>query len=325
MTYRSSLRFLSLLTLLLVPAAAMAGDDGLSLVPVDAAAVGVAHIDQVRSGALAAKLFAQTDRMTIDGEGARLLAQIGLDPTRDIDTVTFALAPKKGAMQGGNPLVILEGRFDQAKMIALIEEHGAVKRNSGNRAYYVAPEKVEADHEGAVAFLSGNRIVAGSEEAVIEALANAEKGGSAFRVAGALSADLPHIDAGASAWALVDVPRAARLSGNDPWSGTQDHPGQMLMTSMKKVSAFGLWTTESGEKLYFGATALSSDPETRQLLEDATRGVLAAWRLAAQESEPELVNVIRQFNVKQTSLGVTISGTVTSDMFQNFAKKSSKM
>ena len=324
MTSRSSLRFLSLLTLLLVPAAALAGD-GLSLVPVDAAAVGVAHIDQVRSGALAAKLFAQTDRMTIDGEGAKLLAQIGLDPTRDIDTVTFALAPKKGALKGGNPLVVLEGRFDQAKMIALIEKHGAVKRTSGNKTYYVAPEEIEADHEGAVAFLSGNLIVAGTEDAVIEAIANAEKGGSAFRVAGALSADLPHIDPSASAWALVDVPRAARLSGNDPWNGTQDHPGHVLMTSMKKVSAFGLWTTESGEKLYFGATALSSDPETRQLLEDATRGVLAAWRLAAQESEPELVDVIRQFNVKQTPLGVTISGAVSSDMFQKFAKKSSKM
>ena len=52
---------------LALPAAA-ATDDGLSLVPADAASVGVIHVADLRSSPLAARVFSDTDKLTVDGD-----------------------------------------------------------------------------------------------------------------------------------------------------------------------------------------------------------------------------------------------------------------
>ena len=53
----------------------------------------------------------------------------------------------------------------------------------------------------------------------------------------------------------------------------------------------------------------SDDAETRELLEDALRGVLAAMRIAAQD-EPDVVSAIRKFKVGTDRNAVTIAGTL---------------
>ena len=58
---------------------------------------------------------------------------------------------------------------------------------------------------------------------------------------------------------------------------------------MKSVSIVALEATVKSDGVEFAATGLSSDAESRDLLEDALRGVLAMWRLAVQEKSPELV------------------------------------
>ena len=71
------------------------------------------------------------------------------------------------------------------------------------------------------------------------------------------------------------------------------------------------------DALAIKATGLSADEETRQLLEDALRGVTAAWRLAAQDKHPELVATIRKFKVERDGEGVTISGTIPGDVIRS--------
>src|SRR5262249_4677920 len=80
--------------------------------------------------------------------------------------------------------------------------------------------------------------------------------------------------------------------------------------SMKSVSLLALQATAKGDALKLNATGLVSDDETAGLMEDALRGVLAAWGLAAQEKSPETVTVLRKFSVTRSGSSVSISGTL---------------
>lgn len=315
MTNRRSLSLLG--AALLLPLAAMAGD-GLALVPPDATTVGVAHLAQLRTSPLAAKLFGETDRMTIDGEGRKFLEEIGLEPTKDVDVVTFALVPKADDATDADVMVAFEGRFDPVRIAAFVEQKGAQRRETASGVYYRLEENADDDHP-VVAIVNKGLIIAGSEPLVVRALGFAKNGGSSFSAAGGLAQELALISPTASAWVLVDVPRTTRLHDQPDWQGAEDHPARAFASSIKRISTVALWTTDEGDRLSFGATAVSADAETRQLLEDAARGALATWRLAASEKDPEMVNVIRQFKVEQTGGGVTLSGSITGDTLRKFA------
>jgi len=64
-----------------------------------------------------------------------------------------------------------------------------------------------------------------------------------------------------------------------------------------------------------------SDDETAGLMEDALRGVLAAWRLAAQEKSPETVSMLRKFAVTRDKSSVSISGTLPGAAVRALAEK----
>lgn len=310
-----------LAALAIVPLAATAGD-GLAYVPPDAVTVGVAHVAQFRSSPLAGKLFRQTDRMTVDGEGAKFLQELGLDPAEDIDVVTFALAPKIDDATEGQVLLVLEGRFDPERIADFLSERFAEKKTISHGSYFL----IDTDEEGeddrpAVGLLSRSIILAGSEPMVAKALGYARSGGSSFVAASGLAREISHVDPTASAWVLVDVPRTTRLHEQPDWQGEHDHPARALVQSVKKISTVALWTTDSGQELSFGITALSSDAETRQLLEDAARGALATWRLAASEKDPALVDLIRQFKVKQNGGGVTLTGSISGETLRKFTER----
>jgi hypothetical protein len=314
-------RILSLAALL--PALALAGDS-LNLVPPDAISVGVANIAQFRNSPLAGKLFAQADRMTVDGEAAKLLAETGLQPAEDIDVVTFALSPKKGDATRAEPLVLVEGRFDPDRIGAAMVARGAVRKGGAGGVWYILPEEQRGERDGqtgAVAFLRRGLLVAGTEAGVIETLGYARNGGSSFLAAGALAPEISRVDPKASAWMVVDVPRMTRLKQEPAWQGDADHPAKGLIQSMRRVSTVALWTTEGGDALSFGVLAVSGDAETRQLLEDAARGMLATWRLAASEKDPQLVNVIRSFAVKQNGTAVSLTGTITGETLRKFTER----
>lgn len=311
-------RVLSILALL--PALALAGD-ALSLVPPDAVSVGVANVAQFRSSPIAGKLFLQADRMTVDGEAAKLLAETGLKPSEDIDVVTFALLPKDGDATDAEALVLVEGRFDPEKIAAAMVARGAVKQTGAPGAWYLLPTEENAQKKAAFAFVRKGMMLAGTESAVIEALGYAKNGGSSFTSAGALAPELARVDPKASAWMVVDVPRMTRLNREPNWQGETDHSGRALVQSMKRVSSVALWTTDEGDELSFGIVAVSGDAETRQLLEDAAKGALATFRLAASEKDPQMVDVIRGFAVKQDGTGVSLTGSISGETFKKFTAR----
>jgi hypothetical protein len=325
----ASAAVLAFATALALPASA-ATDDGLSLVPADAASVGVVHVADLRTSPLAARVFSDTDKLTVDGDAARFLAEARLNPKEDVDTVVAAGSPKGAGGSAGWGLVLFEGRFDPAALSAAIASRGGVKKSTPAGDYYLLPDKNAAapsNHEpGAIAFASTHLVIAGNESSVVAALARRSAGGSAFRSGAGLGQHLARIDSGASAWALVDVSRlpqreAAARRANAASSGPGGDAAVAVMSSMKNVSLLVFQATAKGDALTLNATGLVTDDETAGLMEDALRGVLAAWRLAAQEKAPETVSILRKFTVSRDRTTVSIAGTLPGSAVRALAEK----
>ena len=309
--------------------AAAATDDALALVPADAASVGVIHVADLRTSPLAARVFSDTDRLTVDGDASRFLAEARLNPKEDVDTVVAAGSPKGAGGSAGWGLVLFEGRFDPAALSAAISSRGATRKSTPAGDYYLLPEKgteTSSNREpGAIAFASKHLVIAGNESSVVAALAERSAGGTGFRSGAGLGRHLGRIESGASAWALVDVSRlpigekrrgfhaSGTLNGQEvdvTAHAGHDDAAMALVSSMKSVSLLALQATAKGDALKLNATGFVTDEETAGLMEDALRGVLAAWRLAAQEKSPETVAVLRKFTVSRDKTTVSIGGTL---------------
>jgi hypothetical protein len=308
---------------------AAATDSALALVPADAASVGVIHVADLRTSPLAARVFSDTDKLTVDGDAAHFLAEARLNPKEDVDTVVAAGSPKGAGGSAGWGLVLFEGRFDPAALSSAIAARGATLKSTPAGDYYQLPNTCSETpnrEPGAIAFASNHLVIAGNEASVVAALAQRSAGGTAFRAGAGLGRHLGRIDSGASAWALVDVTRlpakeAAARHAQARAEGNGTDAAATLMSSMKSVSLLALQATAKGDALKLNATGVASDDETAGLMEDALRGVLAAWRLAAQEKSPETVAVLRKFTVSRDKSTVSISGTLPGATVRALAEK----
>jgi hypothetical protein len=324
----SSAAALALASALAPPAAARGGsDDALSLVPADATSVGVIHVADLRSSPLAARLFSDTDHISVAGDAQHFLDEARLNPKEDVDLVVAAGSPKGAGGSDGWGLVLFEGRFDPARLSQALIERGATRKSTPAGEYLLLPDKganSSRNGQGAIAFASTHLVIAGSESAVVTALAQRSAGGTGFSSGAGLGRHLSRIDSGASAWALVDV---SRIPAKDSaMRRTQVHASgsdaaAALVSSMKSVQFLALQATAKGDALKLNATGVVSDDETAGLMEDALRGVLAAWRLAAQEKSPDTVSVLRKFTVSRDKDTVSISGTLPGSAVRALADK----
>lgn len=315
---KKHLMFTAALALVAIPA--FAKNDALSLVPADAVTVGVVRIADMRSSPLSSALFQQTDKIATDGDAAVFLQEAGLQPLKDIDVLVVSTSPKNGNLsKEADILIAAEGRFTVDRLTKALIARGAVRKG----AYLVMPHNDEEGHTAALAFVSSRLALMGTEGAVTEALASYANGGTSFASASTLGRDLARIDPKATAWAIVDVPRASRLAGG-PHITSKEQSAQALSSALKNVSTVAMWAVDTGDSLKLGAIGLSADTETLGLLEDTLRGVLSAMRLAAQDKQPKLVSILRRFTVSRSGDSISISGSVPAETFREYAAKKTK-
>jgi hypothetical protein len=312
-------------------AASHSADSLLSLVPADAASVAVIRLSDLRESPLSARLFEGADRMTVDGDAARFLEEAQLNPKKDVDTVVIAARPSAGG-KGSPMLALFEGRFEPDKLARAAEGRGAVRKSTPAGDYYLLPEGRHHgrgdDQPGAVAFAGPKLVIAGTESAVAQALADWKAGGTGFATGSGLGRELKRVDRGASVWAVVDVtryPSVANRSAHIHISGDSNgEPAAAIMGVMKSVSLVAFQAKASGDALELSATGISSDAETRQLLEDSLRGLMAMWRLAVQDKAPEMVTMIRRFSVSSDGEGVSVRGTLPAAFIRSIAEKAER-
>jgi hypothetical protein len=296
---------------------AFAKTDALSLVPANAVTVGLVKVSDMRSSPLSGMLFEQADKMGGNGDADMFLTEAGLDPKKDIDVLVVATAPLTNLGKEADVLVAAEGRYNVERLTSALVARGAVRK----AGYYLLPDndQHEGDQRGAVAFPDSKLAVMGNERAVAAALTAYANGGTGFRNAGALATDLRRIDASATAWALVDVTRAQRLAGARVPQSKQG--GDALNAALKSVTTMGLWATDTGDSVKLGAFGLANDSETLELLEDTLRGALSAMRLAVKDKAPELVSLLRRFEINRTDTSVTINGSVPASTIRDVMTK----
>jgi hypothetical protein len=293
-----------------------AKDDALSLVPANAVTVGMVKLGEMRSSPLSSMLFEHTDKMTTDSEAARFLAETGLSPAKDVDVLVIATSPRTNLGSEADVLVIAEGRFNADKLTKTLIARGATKKNG----YMTLPE--EEGDSPAVAFPTSSLALAGTERAVAAALTARANGGTAFRGGSGLALDLARVDSNATAWALIDVTRAARLAKGGTIHTGKGGPGDALGAAIKSLSTLAVWATDTGDSLELGAFGVSGDGETLQLLEDTARGALSALRLAVKDKSPELVTVLRRFDISRKDDYIRIEGSIpASTLREVMAKK----
>jgi hypothetical protein len=301
--------------LTLAATAAMARNDAMSLIPNDAVTVGVVRINQIRSSPLATSLFENTDHLSSNGEAEKFLTDAGLDPMKDVDVLVVATSPKTNLAHEADVIVLADGRFNVERLTKALVARGAVQKSG----YLTLPD---AENKGAVAFPDSHLAIMGTESAVVEALATRANGGSSFNVS-LLGGNLSRLDSNATAWALIDVNRASRLSGAPHLPSGGDASKQALAAAVRNISTVGIWATDTGDSLKLGAFGLASDTDTLELLEDTLRGALAAMRLAVKDTRPDLVSVLRRFDVERTGDAVKISGTIPADSLRKVMTKHS--
>ena len=314
--FRTSVVLMAVLALALP---AFAKDDALSLVPANAVTVGMVKLSAMRSSPLSSMLFQQTDKMSTDGEAEKFLTDAGLAPFKDVDVLVVATAPRTNLGADADVLVIAEGRFNVERLSTALAARGAVKKG----AYYLLTDKDHADdhHTGAVAFPSASLVLAGTERAVSAALEARANGGTAFRSAIGLGMDLSRVDRDATAWALVDVTRAARLTKGGTINTGKGQAGEALSTALRTLSTVAVWAKDTGDALELGAFGLSSDTETLALLEDTVRGALAAMRLAVKDKSPDMVSVLRRFDITRKDDSILIEGSIPATQLREMMAK----
>lgn len=304
--------------MLAVPASFAATSNILSLVPTDAVSVGVVHLGEMRSSPLSSMLFEQTDKISTDGDAQRFLRDAGLSPSKDIDVLVVSTSPVTSLNSEPEVLVSAEGRFNVEKLSAALVTRGAVQKGG----YYLLPRSAREgdDRDGAVAFPDAHLALMGSQTAVVEALKARANGGTSFVASSGLARDIARISPNATAWALIDVPRAQRLAGGNFGRHSSQNPG--LTVAMKTMSIVALWAKDNGNSLELGAFGVSHDADTLQLIEDTVRGALSAMRLAVQDKSPEIVSLLRKFSVGRGDDSVTLSGTLPAEAIRSFMAKS---
>ena len=294
-------------------------EDPLALVPASAATVGVIHWNELRNSPLGAKVFSSIDGISADGDAARFLDETGLTPRQDIDTIVIAMTPGTDSSQSEDVLVVFEGRFDPDRISSAMAARGArlATSSSGDAFYLLASKQGESD--GAVAVVNHGLILAGRQAAVESALLRKENGGAGGLSSGqGLGRNLKRVDTNASAWALVDLTRMP--AGHRGGHGHDGEPSDAILGAMKSVTLLAVQASVRGDSVEFLATGLSSDSDNRQMLEDSLRGVLAMWRMAVQEKSPELVSILRRFQVDNDGEGVSIRGTLPASFLRGLSE-----
>lgn len=308
--------FLTLALALALAPAAFALPDSLALIPNDAVTVGVVRLDHMRSSGLSSMLFQQTDKITTNGEADRFLADAGLLPSKDIDVLVVSTVLRSNLGGDANVLIAADGRFDRERLTSALTSRGAIKKNG----YFVLPDKEsKSTHPGAVAFPDSYLALIGTEEAVATALANYAAGGTSFLSSSGLGREAARIDAKATAWALVDIARTQRLT-NAPRVPAHGE-SSALSSALKNISTVALWATDTGDALKLNGLGVGHDAETLGLVEDTLRGALAAVRLAVQDKSPDLVPVLRKFQVSRSRDTVSISGTIPAEVLKTLIAK----
>jgi hypothetical protein len=317
--------------------ASNAGPDELSLVPAGAAVVAYANVQGVMSSE-----FRQRLNLLMDNEGKErheFQEHTGIDVERDIDAVIAAMSPGAAGGDGHeNGFVALRGRFDTAKIEALVSSKGGQLSEYKGARLLIAPahtddqvdpvaesetptdpasptveRKVRRHFSPVIALVNANLVIVGSDAAVKAAIdRNNGDGTASITSDGEFVRMLESVDQNSTVWA-IGRPKVFGVG-----TGGGEIPSQ-VMQQLPEVK----WFAASGHLnggLRATLRAEGKDEEAGKNMREVVQGVLALARLQ-MDAKPELKPLLNSVQVEGTGSGVALHMTLPAEMLDVIVKQ----
>lgn len=239
----------------------------------------------------------------VDQDIQTFLLEAGLDPLTDVDAVVLAFVADGPTPQG---VMLAAGSFSPDRIAGAITARGAVPFEVAGRTAYRLPEKGASAPEAPVfMLLSPELAILGDPNSVAGAVR------PRTRASGIVEAEVAagRLDLHTQFWLVTLVTAGSRAGTGENWPGIA--PGaapplagvERAATAVQRLGLFG----SLGSTLRLGGWALTDTSENAELLQDAARGALAAMRLQASGSHPEMVEVLRGIDVRMRGETVSFS------------------
>jgi hypothetical protein len=211
------------------------------------------------------------------------MAETGIDPTKDINTVTVA---KLGI---NDAFFVVQGRIDKFKVQQFLVDKGRhPDAYLGQTIYY--------DKDSAIVVLD-NILLLGQVDAVKKALDQMQIPGSS-PVRSDLMAAIQTIDAGNQIWGVGDV------SINDlPAAGLR---GPAPVVDMLKTLQHGTYQMRVDTGVHIRATGSFADADSAKNISDLAIGALAIAKLQVAKGQPDMVQALNGIQVNNSGTTVTL-------------------
>jgi hypothetical protein len=250
-----------------------------------------------------------------DQEIQAFLQEAGLDPLTDVDAVVLALIADGPHPQG---VMLVAGSFSPDRIAAAVTARGAIPFDlAGHTAYRLPGEGAAAPEAPVFVLVSPELAVLGDPHSVAGAVH------PRTRASGIVEAEVAagRLDLNTPFWLVTLVPMGSRTVAGEGWSGTAQGGATPLAgveraaTAVQRAGLFG----SLGSTLHLHGWALTDTAENAELLRDAARGALAAMRLHATGSRPEIMEVLRGIDIRMRGDMVSFAAEFPLDFLERLS------
>ena len=291
---------------------------GLSWMPEGASVVGHMDLTALLNSPMRDRWASEMDKPERQNELEEFRAATGLDPMRDIQSVTFAAMTPPGAAGSGPQAVrpdrfgfAVQGTFDRDRLIATMGKDAELTEESyqGTMLYHRKAQRDDLDHgrdhELSVAFATDDTILVGDREFVQSML------DSGFGRLGSASSAIEQTWGattfdGATFWIAASPENGF---GNMIPSGQELPPIQSLALSGRLDADVAL-----------RARGRAADPASATKLADVVRGFVALGSLQ-QGQNPDLGTILDSITIDQFDNEVDVTMTVPYETLERLSQQ----
>jgi hypothetical protein len=272
----------------------------LGYMPADAAAIAHADVAQIMNSEFRQRL----KQILPSGEEKNaLMTETGIDIEKDIDSVTAGFDASADGPKGA--VVVVRGRFDAARIEALIRQHGGTVEEYQGKRLVTAGGLAGVDNAtGCVAFLEPG-VVALGDVATIKHAIDMKASGQNLTKNDAMMGFISEVEPNSNAWIVgrFDALQKATAMHNLPQQATD----QLSMLQWFMVSA----RVDGGVSGVIRADA--RDDQSAENLRDVVRGGLAAGRLIAGK-DVKVDALLNSIQMSGTGKTVALTFSVSPDV-----------
>jgi hypothetical protein len=312
-----NLRLLALTLSAFVAAAPVRAVEPDKLLPDDAEAVLVVNVRQILDSPLVKKHALEQVKaaLQMDAQLKQLLAASGVDPLKDVDSLTLSTA----GGTSGKVLMVVRGKFDLDKVKTAADDFA--KKHPGKLK--ITEEGKTRLYEGEAdgkpvfaAFIDGTTLVASSaKDFTLETVKNA--GTKAPKVSKEMQAALGNVTGKESLYlAVIVTEELKKLLAANPQT-------KEIGPKLENLTG-GLKLTDALEANVQIQTADAKTAASVKKLVDAGKGILTVFAMSDEKIGPVVNEIVKALKITNEKTNVNISLKVTEEMIQKAAPKQDK-